>query len=72
MTSLTLGPNGRTLASTNSGNHTKASLFHKEYPLVMDTKLKIIEILEVCFAVCKSLEFHRENLPVYLGRPSRL
>ncbi|XP_030748640.1 inositol 1,4,5-trisphosphate receptor isoform X3 [Sitophilus oryzae] len=46
MTSLTLGPNGRTLATASSGNHSKASIYHKEYPLVMDTKLKIIEILE--------------------------
>ncbi|XP_050314541.1 inositol 1,4,5-trisphosphate receptor isoform X2 [Anthonomus grandis grandis] len=46
MTSLTLGPNGRTLAGSNSGNHLKAPVYHKEFPLVMDTKLKIIEILE--------------------------
>ncbi|XP_066247239.1 inositol 1,4,5-trisphosphate receptor isoform X4 [Euwallacea similis] len=45
MTSLTLGPSGRTLATSNSSNHAK-SIYHKEYPLVMDTKLKIIEILE--------------------------
>ncbi|KAL1493193.1 hypothetical protein ABEB36_011294 [Hypothenemus hampei] len=45
MTSLTLGPSGRTLATPNN-NHSKSSIYHKEYPLVMDTKLKIIEILE--------------------------
>ncbi|XP_019760467.2 inositol 1,4,5-trisphosphate receptor [Dendroctonus ponderosae] len=46
MTSLTLGPNGRSIATTNAGSNSKSSVFHKEYPLVMDTKLKIIEILE--------------------------
>ncbi|CAG9759584.1 unnamed protein product [Ceutorhynchus assimilis] len=44
MTSLTLGPSGRPLATSNVGS--KSSMYHKEYPLVMDTKLKIIEILE--------------------------
>ncbi|XP_060537009.1 inositol 1,4,5-trisphosphate receptor isoform X3 [Cylas formicarius] len=44
MTSLTLGPSGRAVVTSN-GQH-KGSHYHKEYPLVMDTKLKIIEILE--------------------------
>lgn len=46
MTSLTLGPVGRVVVSPNA-SPTKASQFLKEYPLVMDTKLKIIEILQV-------------------------
>ncbi|XP_045481251.1 inositol 1,4,5-trisphosphate receptor isoform X2 [Harmonia axyridis] len=43
MTSLALGPVGRSVVNTSSVQN-KSS--HKEYPLVMDTKLKIIEILE--------------------------
>lgn len=43
MTSLTLGSVGKS-GSSNSLGHGKAM---KEYPLVMDTKLKIIEILQV-------------------------
>ncbi|KAK9889429.1 hypothetical protein WA026_004699 [Henosepilachna vigintioctopunctata] len=43
MTSLALGPVGRTVVSTNA---VQSKTNHKEYPLVMDTKLKIIEILE--------------------------
>lgn len=43
MTSLALGPVGRSVV-TNNGQHVKGM---KEYPLVMDTKLKIIEILQV-------------------------
>lgn len=46
MTSLTLGPVGRVVVSSNT-NQSKVSQFLKEYPLVMDTKLKIIEILQV-------------------------
>ncbi|XP_017780207.1 PREDICTED: inositol 1,4,5-trisphosphate receptor isoform X5 [Nicrophorus vespilloides] len=42
MTSFALGPVGRSVVSPNSGQ--KVGL--KEYPLVMDTKLKIIEILQ--------------------------
>ncbi|KAF5282120.1 hypothetical protein FQA39_LY17676 [Lamprigera yunnana] len=45
MTSLTLGPVGRMVATPNN-SQAKASQFLKEYPLVMDTKLKIIEILQ--------------------------
>lgn len=43
MTSLTLGSVGKS-CSSNSLTHGKVM---KEYPLVMDTKLKIIEILQV-------------------------
>ncbi|CAH0562339.1 unnamed protein product [Brassicogethes aeneus] len=46
MTSLALGPAGSSVVTTNSGQHGKASQYMKEYPLVMDTKLKIIEILQ--------------------------
>lgn len=49
MTSLTLTSMG-SMNSVNedlSPTHAKPSRFVKEYPLVMDTKLKIIEILEV-------------------------
>lgn len=48
MTSLTVG---RSVVNTNSIQN-KTSL--KEYPLVMDTKLKIIEILEVS-SFCESI-----------------
>ncbi|XP_065165604.1 inositol 1,4,5-trisphosphate receptor isoform X4 [Atheta coriaria] len=44
MTSLALGPVGRSVVSPNGSSHGKGGL--KEYPLVMDTKLKIIEILQ--------------------------
>ncbi|KAJ3639793.1 hypothetical protein Zmor_003130 [Zophobas morio] len=46
MTSLALGPVGRSVVTTNAGQHGKGSQYMKEYPLVMDTKLKIIEILQ--------------------------
>lgn len=49
MTSLTLGPVGRSVVVNNSTQHGKSTQFMKEYPLVMDTKLKIIEILQVKF-----------------------
>ncbi|XP_031335634.1 inositol 1,4,5-trisphosphate receptor isoform X3 [Photinus pyralis] len=45
MTSLTLGPVGRGVVTPTS-SQVKGSQFLKEYPLVMDTKLKIIEILQ--------------------------
>lgn len=44
MTSLTLGSAGQALAGSSSP--TPKPLMKKEYPLVMDTKLKIIEILQ--------------------------
>ncbi|XP_076676433.1 inositol 1,4,5-trisphosphate receptor-like isoform X3 [Andrena cerasifolii] len=44
MTSLTLGSAGQVLAGSSSP--TPKPLTKKEYPLVMDTKLKIIEILQ--------------------------
>ncbi|XP_026824993.1 inositol 1,4,5-trisphosphate receptor isoform X3 [Ooceraea biroi] len=43
MTSLTLGPAGQVLPSSTPR---PKPLMKKEYPLVMDTKLKIIEILQ--------------------------
>lgn len=49
MTSLTLGPVGTAIVTpTISAQQRKSvSQLMKEYPLVMDTKLKIIEILQV-------------------------
>ncbi|KAG7206265.1 hypothetical protein KM043_003649 [Ampulex compressa] len=44
MTSLTLGPAGQVLAGSSSPR--PKPIMKKEYPLVMDTKLKIIEILQ--------------------------
>lgn len=43
MTNLTLGPAGQVLPSSSPR---PKPLMKKEYPLVMDTKLKIIEILQ--------------------------
>lgn len=45
MTSFALGPVGRSVVTSNSSPG-KSTQFLKEYPLVMDTKLKIIEILQ--------------------------
>lgn len=53
MTSLTLGPGGRSVVANGSSQHSKSS--YNDYLLVMDTKLKIIEILQVPF-ICKSNE----------------
>ncbi|XP_015117439.1 inositol 1,4,5-trisphosphate receptor isoform X3 [Diachasma alloeum] len=44
MTSLTLGPAGQVIAGSSSPRPKPST--KKEYPLVMDTKLKIIEILQ--------------------------
>lgn len=48
MTSLTLGPIGTVMVSPSISVHQRKSVSQlmKEYPLVMDTKLKIIEILQ--------------------------
>ncbi|XP_065090609.1 inositol 1,4,5-trisphosphate receptor isoform X2 [Ochlerotatus camptorhynchus] len=46
MTSLTLGPISTALVSPNIQHRKSVSQYLKEYPLVMDTKLKIIEILQ--------------------------
>ncbi|KRT78522.1 ion channel, partial [Oryctes borbonicus] len=46
MTSFALGPVGRSVVNSNSNQHAKNTAYMKEYPLVMDTKLKIIEILQ--------------------------
>uniref|UniRef100_W4VS92 Inositol 1,4,5-trisphosphate receptor n=1 Tax=Corethrella appendiculata TaxID=1370023 RepID=W4VS92_9DIPT len=46
MTSLTLGPITTAIVSPNIQHRKSVSQFLKEYPLVMDTKLKIIEILQ--------------------------
>lgn len=50
MTSLTLGPIGTAIVSPSISVQQRKSVTQlmKEYPLVMDTKLKIIEILQVC------------------------
>lgn len=49
MTSLTLGPVGTAIVSPSISVQQRKSVTQlmKEYPLVMDTKLKIIEILQV-------------------------
>lgn len=49
MTSLTLGPIGSAIVSPTISVQQRKSVTQmmKEYPLVMDTKLKIIEILQV-------------------------
>lgn len=46
MTSLTLGPMGPALVTPSISIQQRKSVIMKEYPLVMDTKLKIIEILQ--------------------------
>ncbi|CAO1407028.1 unnamed protein product [Diamesa hyperborea] len=47
MTSLTLGPMGPSMVKPNHQHHRKSvTQLMKEFPLVMDTKLKIIEILQ--------------------------
>ncbi|XP_069694590.1 inositol 1,4,5-trisphosphate receptor isoform X4 [Periplaneta americana] len=46
VTSLTLGAAGLTRTVMSPAVHNKPSHLKKEYPLVMDTKLKIIEILQ--------------------------
>ncbi|XP_055609347.1 inositol 1,4,5-trisphosphate receptor isoform X4 [Uranotaenia lowii] len=46
MTSLTLGPISTAIVSPNIQHRKSVSQYMKEYPLVMDTKLKIIEILQ--------------------------
>lgn len=51
MTSLTLGTSG---LERSGSVQSKTSQMKKEYPLVMDTKLKIIEILQVSCAIAKS------------------
>lgn len=47
VTSLTLGAAGLTRTVISPSSRKKPSQLKKEYPLVMDTKLKIIEILQV-------------------------
>lgn len=49
MTSLALGPVGTAIVSPTISVKQRKSVTQmmKEYPLVMDTKLKIIEILQV-------------------------
>ncbi|XP_063219999.1 inositol 1,4,5-trisphosphate receptor isoform X2 [Bacillus rossius redtenbacheri] len=46
MTSLTLGNQSLPKSVITSSIHKNSTQFKKEYPLVMDTKLKIIEILQ--------------------------
>lgn len=55
MTSLTLGPGGRAVVSNGSSQLTKSS--YTDYLLVMDTKLKIIEILQVGLFCCFVIVF---------------
>lgn len=57
MTSLTLGSTRGGL-SPNSVQHGRSIQYMKEYPLVMDTKLKIIEILQVLKYEGAILEFN--------------
>jgi inositol 1,4,5-triphosphate receptor type 1 len=47
VTSLTLGAAGLARTVISPSVQKKPSQLKKEYPLVMDTKLKIIEILQV-------------------------
>lgn len=47
MTSLTLGPVGTAIVTPSGQQRKSVTQLMKEYPLVMDTKLKIIEILQV-------------------------
>lgn len=51
MTSLTLGAAGLGRYVISPAVQKKPSQLKKEYPLVMDTKLKIIEILQVSLTV---------------------
>lgn len=62
MTSLTLGPVGTAIVSPSISVQQRKSVTQlmKEYPLVMDTKLKIIEILQVCVLICP-FTFHNSN-----------
>lgn len=46
MTSLTLGSAGQVIAGSTTSPRPSTPSSKKEYPLVMDTKLKIIEILQ--------------------------
>lgn len=47
MTNITLGPAGQVRAGSSSSSAKTSAYIKKEsYPLVMDTKLKIIEILQ--------------------------
>lgn len=49
VTGLTLGASGISRPNSVAPVEHKSNLLKKEaYPLVMDTKLKIIEILQVC------------------------
>lgn len=63
MTGLTLGASGisRPNMGTTSVEHKNNLLKKEAYPLVMDTKLKIIEILQVnyiMFFFCKTLQLY--------------
>lgn len=68
MTSLTLG-SVSTSCSTSSLSHGKAM---KEYPLVMDTKLKIIEILQVTKQLIDCKLLHTKNVLVHIRCTIRL
>lgn len=51
VTGLTLGAAGIGRNSISPAVQKKTTQLKKEYPLVMDTKLKIIEILQVNFCI---------------------
>lgn len=57
VTGLTLGATGIGRNSINPVIQKKTTQLKKEYPLVMDTKLKIIEILQVLFYLIFYFEF---------------
>ncbi len=77
MTSLTLGPVGTAIVSPTISVQQRKSVTQlmKEYPLVMDTKLKIIEILQVSVSTNTNivhLQAMNFLLPVYSRRTTRL
>lgn len=51
VTGLTLGATGIGRSTISPSVQKKSSQLKKEFPLVMDTKLKIIEILQVCYNI---------------------
>lgn len=63
MTSLTLGPIGTAMVSPAISVKQRKSVTQmmKEYPLVMDTKLKIIEILQVILLQIENGLFLKQN-----------
>jgi hypothetical protein len=75
MTSLTLGAAGLGRSVIPAAVQKTPSQLKKEFPLVMDTKLKIIEILQVencCFCLSFALQIMLFILVVYTGCPTGL